>query len=126
MRNFQEKNSIHKRILKSVPFLIVLLIIIIFILINAYELFEKMQETDKDKKLSIEKLDLLENRKNVLEEDINELKTEEGIERIYRENYGLGKEGEELIIILEDKIEIIEKEEVKKDRFFKKILNFFF
>jgi hypothetical protein len=62
-----------------------------------------MQETDKNKKIIEDKVASLEQQKTKLSSDIDSLKTDQGKEKIFRENLGLAKEGEGEIVIVEDK-----------------------
>ena len=62
-----------------------------------------MQETEKNKKIAEDKVTTLEQQKEKLSADINDLSTTEGKEKLFRENFGLAKEGEDMIVIVEDK-----------------------
>lgn len=62
-----------------------------------------MQETEKNKKIIEDKVTALEQQKAKLSSDIDSLKTDQGKEKIFRENLGLAKEGEGEIVIVEDK-----------------------
>ncbi len=71
----------------------------------------KMEETIKNKKITQDRITELEKSKNKLNSDIAKLKTEEGIEGNIRDKFGLAKEGENMILIIEDK----NQEEVPKE-----------
>lgn len=62
-----------------------------------------LRETIHNKNIANAKVLELRDRQNRLAYDIENLETDKGKEKIFRENYGLAKEGEELIIIVEDK-----------------------
>ena len=62
-----------------------------------------MQETEKNKKIAEDKVTTLEQQKEKLSADINDLSTTEGKEKLFRENFGLAKDGEDMIVIVEDK-----------------------
>jgi len=62
-----------------------------------------MQETGKNKKIAEDKVAQLEEQKEKLTSDTNSLQTDEGKEKFFRENLGLAKEGEDLIVVVEDK-----------------------
>jgi hypothetical protein len=102
MRNFEAKKT-WRRILESRPALIVLGIIALVFAWNVLRLAGKMLETAKNKKMAEERVLHLEEQKAKLEKDIQNLNTLDGKERIFRENFGLTKEGEEVIIIIDDK-----------------------
>lgn len=102
MRNFQQKR-IWKNIIQSKPVLAILGIVILFFAWNILGLWNKMQETSKNKKIIEDKVAELQQRKNSLTSDINSLKTDQGKEKFFRENLGLAKEGEGEIVVVEDK-----------------------
>ncbi|MEK7564336.1 MAG: septum formation initiator family protein [Patescibacteria group bacterium] len=80
-----------------------------------------MNLTKENREIAEEQLAQLKNKKQKLSNDIENLNTEEGKETIFRENFGLAKEGENLIIVLDEK----NKEEEKissKSGFFSKLL----
>jgi cell division protein FtsB len=124
MKNFQEKEkNIYKRVFRSTPFLLLLAFILIFFAYGVFSLIPKMKDTFRNKDLAEKKLNELIDRKEKLEIDIENLNTDKGKEKIFRENFGLVKEGEGVIIIVDDKE--VENEEVKKHPFWSKILDWF-
>lgn len=102
MRNFQQKR-VWRNIMQSKPVLILLGILILFFAWSVLGLWNKMGETSKNKKIAEEKVTLLEQQKENILSDINSLNTPEGKEKLFREDYSLAKEGENLIVIVEDK-----------------------
>ena len=62
-----------------------------------------MRETEKNKQIVENRVLELKEQKEKLLADINSLETEEGKEKFFRENFGLAKEGENVIIVVEDK-----------------------
>lgn len=102
MRNFQQKRS-WRNIFESKPFLILLGILILFFAWNVFGFWNKMRETDKNKKIVEDKIALLKQQKEKLSADINNLNTVEGKEKFIRENFGLAKDGEDLVVVVEDK-----------------------
>ena len=63
----------------------------------------KAVETSKNKKMAESKVAELEVEKEKLSSDIARLKTEAGVEENIREKFGLAKEGEALIVVVDDK-----------------------
>ncbi len=61
-----------------------------------------MKETEKNKQIVKEKLTSLEKSKEKLNADIAKLNTEGGVEARIREKFGLAKEGEGMILIVEE------------------------
>ncbi len=102
MRNFQQKNK-WRTILESK---IVLIFLTIGLLLFAYSIFGfmgKMIDTVKNKKIAEEKIIEMQKNKTKLSADIEKLKTIEGQEESIREKFGLAKDGEGLIMVVEDK-----------------------
>ena len=102
MRNFQEKNKF-KNFMRSKPVLILLTIILIAFVWNIVNLSVKLQETYKNKNIEQEKISDLENRKAKLSTDIDKLNTDKGKEEVIRENFGMVKDGENVVVIVDDK-----------------------
>lgn len=88
---------------------------------SVYGFWNKMQETSKNTKIIEDKVAELKLKKENLSANINNLNTEEGKEKIFRENFGLVKEGEGVIIVVEDK----NKTEPPKAESSSKITTFF-
>ncbi len=102
MRNFQKKEK-WKRLMQSKPSLIFLGIIILAFIFSMFSFVGKMEETAKNKKIVEDKIAELEKSKAKLSSDINSLKTEAGVEESIRNKFGLAKDGENMIMITEDK-----------------------
>ena len=102
MRNFQEKNK-WKDFMQSKPILVILAFLVILFAWKIIGLTGKLQETYKNKKIEQQKISDLEARKAKLSEDIKKLGTYEGKEEVIRENFGMVKEGENVVVIVDDK-----------------------
>lgn len=102
MRNFQKKLTL-KFILRSKPFLIFLSTILLIFAWNVFGFWNKMQETVKNRKLVEYKISALEQQKEKFSLDIEKLKTERGIEESIRDKFGLVKDGEDLIVVVDEK-----------------------
>jgi cell division protein FtsB len=102
MRNFHEKRG-WRNIVQSKPVLILLGVLILFFAWNILGFWNKMQKTEKNKKIVEEKIAELKKQNETYTSEINNLKTDKGKETIFRENLGLAKDGEGEIIILDDK-----------------------
>ncbi|MDQ3245183.1 MAG: septum formation initiator family protein [bacterium] len=121
MKNFKDDNK-KKNMLISWPFIIVLFVSIVVFSFNLVDFVGKMQETIKNKEIVQNRIIEIKNNKIKLENDIDKLQTDSGIEENIRENFGLVKDGEGLVVIVEDK-SIIEVEQ--KESFWTKIKNWF-
>lgn len=102
MRNFQKK-GVWRNIMQSKPVLVLLGIVILFFAWSVLGFWNTMEETENNRQAVQNKVTELKEQKQKLLADINSLQTEEGKERFFRENYGLAKEGENVIIVVEDK-----------------------
>ncbi len=99
MKNYGLKG---KNILESKPVLVLLGIIILIFAWTVVRFGFKMAETGRNKELVAEKTTALLAQKENLTADIAKLKTDRGKEEFVRENFGLAKVGEEVIVIVED------------------------
>lgn len=102
MRNFQRKR-IWRDVIESKPVLILLGIGILVFAWSILGFWNKLQDTEKNKKIVENQITSLEQQKEKLTTDINSLNTDEGKEKVFRENFGLAKEGEDEIVIIDDK-----------------------
>jgi cell division protein FtsB len=100
MRNFQQKRN--KQFWQSWPILIILIILVLIFAWNVFAFWQKMQNTSKNRKIAEEKISQLEQQKERLSNDIAKLNTEKGVEEAIRDKFGLVKEGEGMIVIVED------------------------
>lgn len=101
MRNFQKKGRL-RRVMQSKPVLILLGILALAFAWNVVSLFDKMLDTVKNRKIVEKRMEQLQREKENLSMDIQNLKTEKGREESIREKFGLVKEGEGLIVVVED------------------------
>ena len=102
MRNFQKKQG-WRNAAESKPVLIILGVIILFFAWNVFGFWTKMEETSKNKKIAEAKVAELEQQKEKLATDISNLQTDAGKEKFFRENLGLAKQGEDMIVVVDDK-----------------------
>lgn len=123
MRNSQEQNW-WKRIAHSYFGLGILSILILFFAWNVIKFAGKAEGTAKNKRIAEEKLENLHNQKNQLEGEINELSTQKGMEASIREKFGLAKEGEGLVVVVDEKSHT-EGETGQESNFWNKIKNWF-
>ncbi len=102
-KNYRRESRSFRRVLESWPALGVLCIILFIFIWNMFGFFGKMLETGKNRKVAENKVEELEHSKLELESSIARLNTDKGIEEKIREDYALGKEGEGLVQIVEEK-----------------------
>lgn len=99
MRNFQQKN---KKWFYSKPVLVFMFVFLLFLIVGVFKLNQKMLNNRENRKKTEVYVSDLENRKERLVSEIENLNTEEGKEKMFRENLGLAKEGEGVIVIVEE------------------------
>ena len=102
MRNFQAKRPFRK-FLESWPVLAVLAILAVFFTWQVIGFWSKMENTRKNREIAENKVMELREAKIKLDEDIKDLQTPDGIEENIRNKFGLGKVGEGVIVVVEDK-----------------------
>jgi len=85
------------------PFALVLLFCILILFgYKIIDLIQKERETAYKKNLILDKIDSLQGRESSLSLDISKLETEEGKEEVIREKYQVAKEGEKMVIIVDE------------------------
>lgn len=124
MRNFQKSGKL-RHIMQSKFFLILLAIVILFSFYNIFNFMGKMEETSKNKEIVQNKIAELEKSKGELNSEINKLKTENGIEENIREKFGLAKEGENMILVIDDKNSVDAQKKTDSGGFFSFFKNLF-
>jgi cell division protein FtsB len=124
MKNFQEKKRF-RQVMQSKPVLMLLGIMILVFAYSVFGLVGRMQETIKNKEVAEEKIQELQKEKDQLTANINELKTDQGVEENIREKFGLAKDGEGMVVVTDDKNSTVTDTEDEPTSFFSKIINFF-
>jgi len=85
------------------PFALVLLFcLLIFFGYKIIDLIKKNVETAHKKELILNQMNNLKERESSLSEEISKLNTEEGKEEIIREKYQVAKEGEKMVVIVDE------------------------
>ncbi|MEI7709393.1 MAG: septum formation initiator family protein [bacterium] len=102
MRNFQQKRG-WRNIVRSRPVLFILGLLVLFFAFGVVGFYRKTQITEENKRLAESKLVELQKQKEKLSSDIAKLQTTEGTEETIREKFGLAKEGEGVIVVVDDK-----------------------
>jgi len=102
MRSFQKREK-WKHVMQSKIFLMFLGVIILFFFFNMFSFLTKMEETKKNREIAETKVAELRKSREKFSLEIGKLNTERGVEEVIRENYSVAKEGENIIIITEDK-----------------------
>ncbi|PIR68569.1 hypothetical protein COU49_00205 [Candidatus Nomurabacteria bacterium CG10_big_fil_rev_8_21_14_0_10_35_16] len=114
MKNFQDKKGL-KHLIYSWPILILLGIMLVFFTLGVFRFLIKMIETSKNREIAELKVAELQETKKELTHDIENLKTSQGLEENIREKFGLAKEGEGLIIVVDNKENVNLSEETEQN-----------
>lgn len=122
MAEFQTKKNT-KKMLHSPLMLFVLLSVLLVFMYNMVGLIEKTRETSKKREMALKQIESLTSRQKYLENNIEKLQTENGTEETIRDKYHLVKEGEKMVVIVDQEANVantITTEEPKKG-----FINFF-
>lgn len=98
---FQDRKKI-RRILYSKAIALLLLVLIFLLSKSVFSLYKKNKLTRDSLRESKSELVSLQDRKGVLEREIEKLQTDRGVEAVIRDKFNVAKEGERLITIIED------------------------
>ena len=101
MLDFEERRKI-RNLLFSKLTLLLLLILIFFTARAAYERFTVERQVQRKSQDKQEELEALKERATVLESRVERLKDERGVEEELRNRFDVAKEGEQVVIILDN------------------------
>ncbi|MES2416217.1 MAG: septum formation initiator family protein [Patescibacteria group bacterium] len=101
MKNFQDDRFID-RLIHSKIVLLIFLCFVVFFLYNVIRFSIKAFETRENKVIAQEKVTNLQKEKDRLNLEIERLNTDAGVEENIRNKFALAKDGEGLIVVLDD------------------------
>ncbi len=101
MRDFQRKRKIRK-VLYSRGALVVVVLMLVLVSKATISLYSKERESQKNRSRVETELSSLASRKEKLQSDIARLKTREGIETEIREQFQVAKNGEKMVVLVEE------------------------
>lgn len=103
MRKFEKKQKTAKikDIVFSVPFIVILGVVCSLSINATWDVYKKARDTEKNAVVVADKYDELKRRESELTGKIGSLETPLGIETEIREKFGLVKDGEEMIVIVD-------------------------
>jgi flagellar motor protein MotB len=93
-------------------------LISIFLLLGLFGFLQKLNASNKNKKQEQSKLDFYQSERQKIEDRLVEIDSEEGKDRNVRENYNLAKDGEGLVVIIEEEDLGQENSSTEKKSFF--------
>jgi len=102
MKDFKTRKPTQRPFHYSWFFLVILIIIFAFLVRSAYSSFSKKRDTTLEKEKYETRLHNLEEKKINLENKIEHLKTDRGLEEELRKRFNISKEGEQIIKIIEN------------------------
>lgn len=106
---FQEKRNLKTK-MYSRPALIGLLILAILLSKALVNIYSKYRESVLAEKIATEKLRELQERQEVLHQDIENLQSEQGQEEELRKKFNVGLSGEEMVVVvIEDEHKVEEQ-----------------
>ncbi len=109
MREFQEKQKIQKRIYSKTSILIVL-VVVIFIFRGVLSVYAKERDSRMELSLLEKKKAELSDRLARVSANNDRLKTEEGIEAEIRSKFDVVKQGEGVIVVVDEKLPVQEED----------------
>lgn len=124
MRSLQTRGW-KKKIIYSKFSVALLLIVVFFMITVVWNMYGKFQATQARATLAEERLNELKEQKIDLEAKVDRLQTKRGKEAELRQKFLIAKEGEKVLVIVDDEAK---KEEIKKEKeksWWESILSFF-
>lgn len=122
--NELQKRKVMKKMFFSKVTLLLLLVLVVILGRSTWSVYQKAQGAKNRSDLADVALSDLEQRKEFLETSIDFLGTEEGVEAEIRSKFGVAKEGEGVITLLDPPPEVAQSDYTEKS-LWEKILGFF-
>ncbi len=101
MREYQDKKR-RRKIIYSGPVLTGLLVVLVFLLISLWGIFQKSREALRLKNESLEEKRELDSRSASLKEEVDRLASDAGKEEAIRKRFSVKKPGEEVLVIIQN------------------------
>ena len=101
MRNFKQKRQLRKRIY-SKPVLFILILILAFLVHGTWGIYKKSKQSKETLAVAQLEFDKLKEREESIEKKIGRLGTETGLEEEIRSKFDVAKEGEQIIVIVDN------------------------
>jgi len=124
MLDYKEKQKT-RRFMYSTPVLVLLAIILLFSLSKTWTLYKTSEDARIKADDAAATLLSLEKRKTDLEQKVSFLKTERGQESEIREKFMVGKEGEGVILLVDQPPATTTEVAIPEPSFWARFLNFF-
>jgi len=111
MLDFKEKRKL-KKILYSKPMIIVLGLVFVFMVNAVWGVYKKAKIAHGNKTLILQDFNELKEREEDLSLKIEKLKTDRGIEEKMREKFGVVREGEEVVVVIDSNVDKDKKQSI--------------
>ncbi len=122
MLDFQQKRKIKSVLYNKVTIGILFVILVAFVH-STWGVYQKKVESEGMLELSEQNTEVLRERQRELDMKIERLNNGEGIEEEIRSRFSVAKEGESMVVILED-VDNFEEKEAEKQNLWQKIKEF--
>ena len=122
MTNFQEKNR-WRRVMYSKVTIIILLVVLVFLINSVFTIYSKYEKSREGSDLARQELENLKERQITLQNKISSLRQASGVEAEIRDKFAVTKEGEKVIVLVEDKVEAKQNVEVTEKTWWQKFLD---
>lgn len=124
MFDFHEKRKF-KRLLYSKATLMILGLVIVWLSFVVWSMYKKERDTGIKRMVQREILNEMRERETTLQNEIDRLNTEKGIEEEIRSKFEVGKEGEKVIIVVNNPKEKSALKAGLKKSFWQKLFDWF-
>ncbi|HEY4715413.1 MAG TPA: septum formation initiator family protein [Candidatus Paceibacterota bacterium] len=124
MAEFQKSKKL-QGILFSKVTLLVLFVFSVILIIGLFDIVPKERNTNRNKELILDQLNSFKNQSSSLEAQIEKLRTDDGIEEKIREKFRVVKDGEGLVVIVDDQSAKTNTEPQKSNNFWRFLINLF-
>lgn len=121
VNRFIQKNRRSK--IYSLPVIVILLILVVFLARATWKAYNESVETKKQVALMQAEFDEVYSRTNSLSQGLASLKTQEGIEKEIRKKFSVAKEGEQVVVVIEDNATPTTSDIQEKKGFFGRLID---
>lgn len=100
---YLKRKQVRKKRLYGSTVRIILIIVLIFLIKPTWNIYKKSRESEENLRRAEQELKTLEKREEEISKNLESIKSEEGRDEEIRSKLGVAKEGETVVVIVEDK-----------------------
>ncbi len=115
------KNPKKQKFIYSIPMMVILFFAIVLLLVNTIDLIQKNNETKNKKLYALSENEELIIQKESIKKEVDNLESVRGQEEIIREKFSVVKEGEGVVVVIDEDLQNTENQSENKKSF----INFF-